>query len=175
MKKQIKIIMVPIAVFIASLFIGFTAGRTLGNRFVENIVLRQARFPLLLSRPVSQFYDIYTLINSNNPYSRLSGYYSLIDNKMINDKFLMERFRREQNDALRGSILWILGNSSDRGGVLRFCASVYEESSDTIKKRILGLMKRVDNDYYLLFIRNNRIDAGFINGEGHEVNYDMRF
>jgi len=59
--------------------------------------------------------------------------------------------------------------------VLRFCASVYEESSDTIKKRILGLMKRVDNDYYLLFIKNNRIDAGFINSEGHEVNDDMRF
>ena len=175
MKKQIKISMVSTGVFIASLLIGYAAGRMLGNRFVEDVVLQKARFPLLLSRPVSQFYDIYTLINSNNPYSRLSGYYSLVDNKMINEQFLMERFRREQNDALRGSILWILGNSSDRGGVVRFYTSVYDESSDTIKKRILGFMKRVDNDYYMKFIKKNRIDDGFITGEGQEINTDLRF
>jgi hypothetical protein len=175
MKKRIKIIAVSAGVCMSAFIMGYIAGRVLGNRFVEDIVLQQARFPLLLSRPVSQFYDIYTLINSNNPYSRLSGYYSLVDNKMINEKFLMERFRREHNDALRGAILWILGNSSDRDAVARFCASVYEESSDTLKKRILGLMKLMDNEYYEEFIKTNRIDAGFITGESHDVNGDLRF
>jgi hypothetical protein len=175
MKVQIKIIAVSVVVCVAAFLMGLFGGRILGNRFVQDIVFQQARFPLLLSRPVSQFYDIYTLINSNNPYSRLSGYYSLVDNKMINEQFLMERFRREQNDALRGSILWILGNSSDRDGIVRFYASVYEESSDTIKKRILGLMERTDIDYYMKFIKKNKIDAGFNTGEGHEVNSDLRF
>jgi hypothetical protein len=175
MKIQIKTIMVSIAVAIATLLLGYSAGRMLGNRFVEDIVLQQGRFPLLLSRPVSQFYDIYTLINSNNPFSRLSGYYSLVDNKMINEQFLMERFRREQNEALCGSILWILSNSGDRRGVVRFYASVYNDSSDAIKKRILGLMKRVDRDYYMKFIAKNKIDANLITDEGHEVNDNLRF
>lgn len=175
MKKQVNIIIVSVVACIASLFMGYSAGRLLGSRFVEDILLQQARFPLLFSRPVSQFYDIYTLINSSNPYSRLSGYYSLVDNKMINEQFLMERFRHEQNDALRGSILWILSHSNDREGVVRFYTSVYDESSDNMKKRILGFMKCVDNNYYLKFIKKNKIDDSFMNGEGHEVNSDIRF
>ncbi len=175
MNIRIKIIAVSLGAGIAALLIGYYGGRLLGNRFVEDIVLQQSRFPLLLSRPVSQFYDMYTLINSNNPYSRLSGYYSLVDNKMINEQFLMERFSREQNEALKGAILWILGNSSDKDGVVRFYASVYEGSSDTIKRRLLGLMKRMDNEYYMNFIKKNKIDAGFITGEGYELNCDLRF
>ena len=75
---------------------GFFIGRGAGNRLMEGILLRETRFPLLLSRPVYQFYDIYTLLNSNNPYSRLSGYYSLVDANMIDLNFIRERYAREQ-------------------------------------------------------------------------------
>jgi len=166
--------MASIVVFSTTLLFGYFTGRLLGNRFVENVVLQQGRFPLLLSRPVNQFYDIYTLINSNNPFSRLSGYYSLVDNKMINEQFLMERFRREQNEALSGSILWILSYSGDNDAVVTFYASVYNNSSDPIKKRILSLMKRVNKDYYMKFIKKNKIDVRLITGEGHEINSDLR-
>ena len=166
--------MASIVVFSTTLLFGYFTGRLLGNRFVENVVLQQGRFPLLLSRPVNQFYDIYTLINSNNPFSRLSGYYSLVDNKMINEQFLMERFRREQNEALSGSLLWILSFSRDNDAVVTFYASVYNNSSDSIKKRILSLMKRVNRDYYMKFIKKNNVDTKLITGEGHEINSDLR-
>jgi hypothetical protein len=175
MKIQIKITMALIAVFTTTFLLGYCAGRLLGNRFVEDIVLKQGRLPLLLSRPVNQFYDIYTLINSNNPFSRLSGYYSLVDNKMINEQFLMERFPREQNEALSGSILWILSYSDDTDAVVTFYASVYNNSSDQIKKRILSLMRRVNKDYYMKFIIKNKIDARLITDEGREINNDLLF
>jgi hypothetical protein len=86
----------------------------------------------------------------------------------------MERFPREQNEALSGSILWILSYSGDTDAVVTFYASIYNNSSDPIKKRILGLMKRVNKDYYMKFIKKNKIDARLVPDEGHEINSDLR-
>jgi hypothetical protein len=154
---------------------GLCAGRLLGNRFMESIIMEQGRFPLLLSRPVNRFYDIYALIHSENSFSRMSGYYGLADNRMINLEFLSERFRLEREDPLRKTVLWILSYSNDTSGVLKFYLSVYKESGDSVKRRILELMMRVSNDYYIKFVRTNRIDAKLLPKGGREINNDVRF
>ncbi len=154
---------------------GYFAGRGLGGRFMEVLLLDQARFPLLLSRPVNRFYDVHALIHSGNPYSRLGGYYGLADNGMINLEFLAERFRLEKEPAVRGAIAWIAAGSGDTDGVLRLYASVFPESSHQEKRRILELMRRVSNDYYLKFIKENRVGAGLLPYEGREFDSDVRF
>jgi len=152
---------------------GFYAGRVLGDRFVEDIVLGEGRLPLLLSRPVNRFYEVYTLIHSENRLSRLAGYYGLADNGIINLEFLAERFRLEQDPPLQAAIVWVAARSGDTDGVLRFYSSVFSDSSDSVKKRILGLMKGLNNDYFMKFIRDNRIDPGAMPEDGREINVDI--
>jgi hypothetical protein len=139
---------------------GFFIGRGAGNRFVEGILLRESRFPLLLSRPVYQFYDIYTLINSQNPFSRLSGYYSLVDANMIDLEFIKERYAQEQVPVIRRTLLWVLGFSKERTAVLRYYASLYNSSDDDMKKDILAMMQRLDPAFHREFIKKNRATGG---------------
>jgi hypothetical protein len=136
---------------------GIIMGRFIGNRFVASMVLKNSTLPLLFTRPVNQFYDMYVLMNSGNPYSRLSGYYSLIDNKMINNEFLMERYQKEENFAIKRTILWILSFSNDSQGVLKFYASIFNENT-LMMKDILVLMKRINADYYMKFVETRKID-----------------
>ncbi len=140
--------------------IGFFIGWGAGNRLIEGMLLHETRFPLLLSRPVYQFYDIFNLLNSNNPYSRLSGYYSLVDANMIDPGFIRERYSREQVPVIRRTLLWVLGLSKDRDEALRSYVSLYDASDDDMKREILGMMKRLDPAFYGEFIKKNRVTGG---------------
>ena len=145
-----------LALFPVLILVGFIAGRFVGRGLVTSLILKNSMFPLLLSRPVNQFYDMYLLINSANPYSRLSGYYSLVDNKMINNQFLMERFQKEENYVIKRTILWILSFSEDTDSVLKFYSSIFD-TNDILSKDILVCMKRVNREYYTKFIEIHKI------------------
>ncbi len=139
---------------------GFFIGRGAGSRLMEGILLRETRLPLLLSRPVYQFYDIHTLLNSNNPFSRLSGYYSLVDASMIDQNFIRERYAREQVPVIRRTLLWVLARSKDRYAALRSYASLYDSSDDEMKREILVQMKRLDPAFHGEFIKKKRVTGG---------------
>jgi hypothetical protein len=147
----------PWFLFLFFLLCGFLSGRSVGNRFLSNLVFSNGAFPLLISRPVVQFYEMTVLLNSGNPYRRLSGYYALLENRMISIRFLTERFNKEQDYTIKRTILWILSFSDDTGEVLRLYASVYH-NNDPFRKDVLALMKRVDGAYYRKFIKRNSID-----------------
>jgi hypothetical protein len=149
-------------VIIALLASGLVAGRLLGLRLVESVVLNQNRLPLLLSQPVNQFYNVYSLINSGNMYSRLSGYYGLKDNRMIDEKFLTERFKTEKDPVVRRTLAWVLSFSEDPAPALKFYASIFPESDDSLKKELLRLMKRIDEAYYRDFVVKNRVNKALI-------------
>lgn len=142
---------------VALMAAGYGLGRLVGNKFMESILLREGRLPLLLSRPVSQFYDIYTLINSRNPFSRLSGYYSLVDSNMVNNQFITERYGREQLLVIKRTLLWVLSYTPDTAGALKFYSSIYASSDDSLKKDIARYMLRLDKRYYERFIKENKV------------------
>lgn len=122
---------------------GYGAGHVAGNRLVKGVILGESRLPLLVSRPVGQFYDIYQLLNSGNPFSRLCGYYALVDNMMIDESFLIERYGVERFAVTRKTILWALSFSENSRKVAGFYRSIYGESDREIQSEIRGLMKRV--------------------------------
>ena len=129
---------------------------------MESILLREGRFPLLLSRPVNQFYDIYNLINSANPFGRLSGYYSLVENNMVNERFIADRYDREQLVVTRRTLLWVLSYAKDKRQALSFYASVYKNSDDSLKSDILRYMKRLDEKFYEGFVKENKVAHALI-------------
>jgi hypothetical protein len=153
-----------LVLFPVLILMGFIAGRFVGKGLVTNLILKDSMFPLLLSRPVNQFYDMYILINSRNPYTRLSGYYSLIDNKMINNQFLMERYQNEENYVIKRTILWILSFSEDSDSVLKFYSSIFDKN-DILLRDILVFMKHVNREYYTKFIEINKIDRKLLPAE----------
>ena len=159
LKKAATLVLFPVLILM-----GFIMGRFFGKGFVTNLILKDSMFPLLLSRPVNQFYDMYILINSRNPYSRLSGYYSLIDNKMINNQFLMERYQNEENYVTKRTILWILSFSEDSDSVLKFYASIFDKN-DILWRDVLVFMMRVNREYYTKFIEINKIDRKLLPAE----------
>jgi hypothetical protein len=147
---------------IALLATGYGAGLLIGNRFMESIILKEGRLPLLLSRPVSQYYDVYSLINSNNPFSRLSGYYSLVDNNLVNVQFIADRYGREQFVVIHRTLLWVLSYAKDRDSALKFYTAVYKTCDDSLKKDILRHMMKIDKKYCDDFIKQNKVDRSFI-------------
>jgi hypothetical protein len=146
-----------LALFPVLILMGFMAGRVIGKGLISNLILKDRMFPLLLSRPIDQFYGMHILLNSANPYSRLSGYYSLIDNKMINNEFLIDRYKNEDDFVIKRTILWILSYSEDSRGVLKFFSSIYDKS-DIITKDMLAYMRHIDKGYYAKFIEVHKID-----------------
>ena len=155
--QRLKTGAIAACMLVVTLLAGFLVGRGIGNRFMEGILFKESRFPLLLSRPVYQFYDIYTLINSNNPFSRLSGYYSLVDAKMIDLDFIKERYAQEELPVVKETLLWVLGFSKDRSAVLNYYASIYDAGDDDMKREILALMERLDPAFQVEFVKKNRI------------------
>ncbi|MBN2160861.1 MAG: hypothetical protein JW807_15840 [Spirochaetes bacterium] len=151
-----------ILIIVALVAGGLAAGRLLGSRLLESVILSRTRFPLLLSQPVGQLNNVYALINSGNPFSRLSGYYALREKGMIDQKFVAERFKSEQEPAARRTLAWILSFSEDRSAALKFYASIYAESDDSLKKELLRIMKRLDKEYYRDFIEKNRVEKMLI-------------
>ncbi|HPC40872.1 MAG TPA: hypothetical protein PLM53_06805 [Spirochaetota bacterium] len=145
------------ALCVALMLAGYGAGLLIGSRFVESIILREGRFPLLLSRPVNQFYDVYSLINSSNPFRRLSGYYSLVDVNMVNEKFIADRYGREQFIVTQRTLLWVLSHAKDRDRAVKFYASIYKTSDDSLKMDILRYMKRLDKKYFDGFVKENKL------------------
>lgn len=129
--------------FVICALIGLAVGRMTGTHLLEGVVLRESRLPLLVLRPVGQYYDIYRLLNSTNPFSRLSGYYALVENGMIDVNFLIERYRVERFPVIKKALLWALGFSQDRRRVVDFYRSIYGESDGEIQSEIRTLMKRV--------------------------------
>jgi len=151
-KKAATLTLFPVLILM-----GFMAGRGIGKGLISNLILKDSMFPLLLSRPIDQFYGMHILLNSPNPYSRLSGYYSLIDSKMINNEFLIDRYKNEDNFAIKRTILWILSFSEDSNGVLKFFSTIYDKN-DIITKDMLAYMRHIDKGYYAKFIEVHKID-----------------
>ncbi len=151
-KKAATLIVVPVLILI-----GFMVGKPLGKGLISNLVLRDSLFPLLLSRPIDQFFGMHILLNSPNPYSRLSGYYSLFDNRMINAEFLIERFKIEENYVIKRTILWILSFSEDPKQVLKFYSALYDKN-DIIARDVLVHMRNLDKGYYEKFIEVHKVN-----------------
>ncbi len=150
------------ALCVALAGIGYGAGLLIGSRFMESIILKEWRFPLLLSRPVNQFYNVYSLINSSNPFSRLSGYYSLVDNNMVNEQFIADRYGREPFIVIQRTLLWVFSHGKDRDKAVKFYTSIYKTSDDSLRKDILRYMKRLDEKYYNGFVKENKVEGALI-------------
>ncbi|MBN2400949.1 MAG: hypothetical protein JXN64_00975 [Spirochaetes bacterium] len=154
--KISKEILITILVFFMLLFTGYVIGRTAGTQIVKGL-LKGERYVLMPYRLPFEYLYTANLLYSNDELRRLEGYYSLLDNRIIDPDLLIERFKQE-SDLIKPVIIWLLGYSEDKDDALNFLSDEYAGSEQRIKKEILRTMKRLDESYFLDFTASHKIN-----------------
>jgi hypothetical protein len=124
---------------------------------LKDTVLNSSAYSLFIAIPAVEYIDLYDLLNSNDELARLSGYYGLL-NGLLDDDFLIKRYKIEDNICSKRTIIWLLRHSANTGKVLQFYKSEYGKSDIIIKNEILRGMKRLDIFEYRSFIRTRFAD-----------------
>ena len=137
---------------------GYASGHLIGAELIKRFVTGRSGLLLLLSRPGYESVQSASLLNSSSGFKRIAGYYSLFENRNIDSVFLIERYRREREDYLKSTIIWLLGYSDGSSGVLKFLSQEYKTANESFKRDILRSMKKLSGSYYNEFIKDNNIN-----------------
>ena len=164
MKKllEYKSILILLIISIILLFSGFFIGRSFGQYMFTDFLKGSSKLGLILYRPSLEYFTIFKLINSSDELERLSGYYSLLENRIIDEKFLNQRFLMEESILIKRTIIWILGSSESFIEIMEFYNKVYSGSNLQIKKEIIRIIKNRDEHYYHEFIKKNNIEKNVL-------------
>jgi hypothetical protein len=152
MGKEIKLklrggvffILLLVPVFIG----GYYSGKLTGSYAVKKMVTDGGGIFFLLFRPAHQFFQVYRMLNSNSEVIRLSGYYSMLDNNIIDEEFLEKRYLDERSIPVKRSIIWLMGFSGDFEEIKKFFNEIYDESPREVKREILRIFQRRDPVYF---------------------------
>ncbi len=135
---------------------GYSFGRLTGTRAVKEMVTGGEGLFFLLLGPAHQFFQVYRMLNSNSEVIRLSGYYSMLDNNIIDEGFLRERYRDETSIPVKRTIIWLMGFSGDFEDMKKFFNKIYDESHREVKREILRIFQRRDPAYFKEFTRRKK-------------------
>ncbi len=142
--------------FLLILTVGYALGRVTGNRIVSGL-LEGKRFVLLFYQPPFEYLKTANQLYSSDELERLEGYYSLLDNKIIDTDLLIERYKQE-SELIKPLIIWLLGYSGEKEAVLRFISEEYASGDLRVKNEILKTMKRLDEVYLKNFSSSKKIN-----------------
>ncbi len=138
--------------------IGYKAGNFIGAKYISEFYSNGSRSLFSLYRPANEYFKIYGSLNSINAYERLTGYYSLLDNKIIDEEFLFDRYKREELSTAKLTIVWILSFSKNIKKVEDIYGAIYAGSNYAIKKEILRALFRMDRSAFNDFARKFKVD-----------------
>lgn len=136
---------------------GYVLGNSLGTYLTRTMILYERRYMLLLYRPAHEYIFLYDKLNDVNELNRLSGYYSLLEYRSIDNTFLIDRYKREKSPYIKRTLIWILGYSEDRSGTIDFFSSIYKNAAPGIQLEILQSVKRIDESSLEQFIIDQRV------------------
>jgi hypothetical protein len=142
-------------VFLFILSAGLAFGQIAGSHIVSGL-LQGRRFVLLFYSPPFEYLRTASLLYSSEELKRLEGYYSLLDNKIIDNDLLFERYKQE-SEFIKPVIVWLLGYSGEKDSVLKFISGEYANADQRVKKEILRTMKRLDKAYFNNFVPLHKI------------------
>jgi hypothetical protein len=147
-----------IIIIIITALAGYASGHILGTELIKRFITGSSGLVILISRPAYEYVESASMLNSNSGFRRMSGYYSLYENRNIDPDFLMERYRRESDEYLRRTIIWLLGYSERNTTVLKFLSKEYKTTDERFKREILRAMKSLSPNYFNEFIKDNNVN-----------------
>jgi len=156
---------VKILLFALSLsIIGYCFGNHLGSHIITRLISGENSFLLALYKPAFEYINTINLLESNNELKRLTGYYSLLDNKKIDVDFLIDKYKREELIYIKRSIIWLLGYSNKKRKAINFLSEIYKDASLRVKLEVLRSIKRIDRESFNKFIIDQKIDKDLLMG-----------
>ena len=145
-----------VIIFIAILFLGFAIGG-IASTYIVSGLLKGKRYVLLLYRPPFEYLYTARLLYSSDELKRLEGYYSLLDNKIVDSDLLIDRYKQE-TEFIKPVIIWLLGYSNHKDAALKFISEKYFGADRRCRKEMLKTMKRLDEIYFMNFTASNKIN-----------------
>lgn len=124
-------------IFIAISFIaGSAAGKIAGDGILSSVLRGNINFFSFIFSPSQSFIDTYSLLNNSNDYKRLAGYYSYRETGLIDPEFLYERYRIEDSEIIKKTIIWIAEGSFRGEKLVDFYRKIYNISPENIQKTL---------------------------------------
>ncbi|MBP8986280.1 MAG: hypothetical protein KBG92_00615 [Spirochaetes bacterium] len=157
MKQKLLIIVIVV-------IIGVIIGYGIGVLLLEKTVTGQSAFSFFITRPLNIYVILNSKLYSNNPLDRLTAYYTLYDMHIVDTPFLQERYKQEENIALKRAILKTLSLHHD-SELIQFIGDIYELSDKALK---IDMVKIIKNNYpgkFAEFAQKHRVDAQWIHEE----------
>lgn len=144
------------------IFTGFGAGRGAGRVMLSGLISGNASSLLLFFRPASEYIHNSGLLNSSDESERLAGYYSLVDNHLVELSFLRDRLANEQSQVNRRTILWVMTFSKDEKGLLDMYESLYPAASIDEKTEMLRGIFRKNRSLFRSFTERVKADPRLV-------------
>jgi hypothetical protein len=137
------------------------AGFILGKLLVAKTVSGSTAISFFITQPLSTYAAINNKLYSNNPLERLTGYCTLYELHIIDQPFLFERYKQEENIASKRVILNVLALYGGKE-LLHFFDEVYELSDKTLKKQMVTIVKQHYPEKLDSFAQKHKVDAQWI-------------
>lgn len=137
------------------------AGFILGKLLVAKTVSGSTAISFFITQPLYMYSAINNKLYSNNPVERLTGYCALYELHIIDQPFLFERYKQEENIASKRVILNILALYSGKE-LLHFFDEVYDLSDKTLKKQMVKIVKHHYPEKLDSFAQKHKVDAQWI-------------
>ncbi len=135
------------ALFLCLIFIGgIISGWFYGNYITGKFLKGDIGISNFLFLPSKNMIDTFILLNSQNELKRLEGYYAYRETGLKDHEFLYRRYRDEDSDIIRKTIIWIVENDDNVEELNKFYKKLYEVTSGTLKRY---LQKKI-NSYELI-------------------------
>lgn len=146
------------------LCVSIIAGFMLGKLLIAKTVSGSSAISYFITRPLYAYSIINNKLYSNNPIERLTGYCALYEMHIIDQPFLYERYKQEENIASKRIILQILALHPGKD-LLHFFDEVYELSDKTLKMQIVTIVKNQCPDKLNSFAQKHKVDVQWIHND----------
>ena len=146
------------------LAVGYIMGGRIGFYAIEQAVFSNSAAVMLLYKPAYKFINTYRYVNADDSMKRLEGYYSLLENNMIDTSFLFERYEEEDQQVNKRTIIWLLGYSEEHSEVSQFFSNHYRSAANRLRKEMLRSLQRMGDDVFKDFVNRENIRGDFLEG-----------
>jgi len=112
-------------------------GKFSGDYILSTTLRGNITFLSFIFSPSQSFIDTYALLNNSSDYKRLTGYYAYRESGLSDLNFLYERYKSEDSQILKKTIIWVAEETNDREKLVDFYKKLYSISSEEIKKILI--------------------------------------
>lgn len=154
MSHRIKTILITLFTALAA---GFICGIPAGIIFEKSAINGRFYLPALSFRPSQNFAELITRLNSNDPFYRLTGYYIYREAGLVDLDFLLQRYKYDDTDLIRTTIIWIASSERDIKKLADFYSKIFEISTPETRRVITSNVKKLGDSIYSDFISVHKI------------------